>query len=256
MRFLIPLLLVAWVAKAQPPEMFLMSAPVGAAATWYPTNLTSIISWWVADNAQTNSSGQCTNLPDLWVKSFNLTATNATRIPSISNNWINGHSILRFDGSGNLLTNTLYTNGPTASSTQEVHLVIWLPPDVSSAWIFGSGPQQSHDQEAYIDSSKNIQMGNDVGKFSPGPYVSNRWQLVSFMMYGTNGIYLTNGTVQATGYVLGDRMTGFTLFGRQTLGFPGKGLFAEGWTCSATNDAAGYSNMWNYVKTKYGTSGF
>ena len=61
------------------------------------TNIPYLAAWYVADNAVTNTSGQVTNWPTFGPMAWGLTNTGA-RAPYVSNAWLNGHSVIKFDG--------------------------------------------------------------------------------------------------------------------------------------------------------------
>jgi hypothetical protein len=116
------------------PGFMVFGRPVSPCTNWLDvTNLPNLWALYVADNVQTNNLGFVTNWIDLGPNGYHVTNQNTTYAPTWSNNWLNGHSVVRFDGINDYL---IHSPATSVVDTIEVAYVAILDPvpDSTAFW--------------------------------------------------------------------------------------------------------------------------
>lgn len=225
------------------------------APAWCPTNLDGgayVAGYWVANNAITNGSGQVTNLPDLWKNGWDLKFRAASTIPYISNNWVNGHAIIHFNGAGDCLTN------PAVTVAQNLETWMLMMSDTADqaagnqfVWESISGTPVAFFWCGVCQSRWDMYSGSDA----TFPFISvpnKKWIIQQISFAGANSSWATNGVFVSAGFNPGSAsMSGFILGARNSYAESWKGDMAEMILFSATNSSANRTMIISNWNQKY-----
>jgi len=230
----------------------------GGVSTNYPTNFTGCIGWWVADSAITNTSGQVTNLPDLWVNGWHLTNTTTGTAPYITNNALNGHAVISFDGVDDFLRAAAFTN--SSANVMETFYVMKYNGTTNIAtiayWLGSvSATFRMHSGLAANTGNRLLNIGG-LGSVAMNKLTTNVWLVNNDIFSGSSGDggnRTNNVRDYSTLASSSSTASGLTLANAATLVTPAKVIFAEVAIYSATNGALTRSNLYNYFTNKYGT---
>ena len=237
--------------------------PAANTSSIHPTNLTGYpaLAWYPVDLAQTNTGGQVTNLPDQWVNAFNLTNPVASKGGTITNNVLNGHAIVSFDGVDDYLRSLIYTS----SQPHDVWMVCKWRGDSSSAinkMFFDSADATLtfRNRFYFANNSDRLEMaGNSAINFTDGIGATNRWIVFECLFNGTSSAGRTNNVSWPDSTSAGTvTMSGFTLGANAVLGNPGTIDVAEIATYGGGNAVPGTntltrSNLFFYFTNKFGS---
>ena len=260
MRTLLLILMLAPCAWAErgdwsKPEVVASWWQAPSGASWHPTNISTLISDWDADNYSTNAG--VATLLDTW-SGYHL--TNAAGGTSLlrTNAMINGRSALYLDGVDDYLKNDAYTNRSVLQ--HEVWVVGVLSPSGTAAnrtFDGGTGGAFRHLAIADPGPSSGAAWTNNMSAgvliTSGGALRTNRWAAFTYAFAGASSRMLTNSVVERAGNTGSNTMSGFTLGARFNLVEFGRFYVTRILTFSATNDAANTANIWSYLTNRYGT---
>jgi hypothetical protein len=223
--------------------------------TYYPTNIAGFPAngWWVGDNAKsstsTNAVGLVTNWLDWSGNGYNLTNLVANSEPTISNNCLNAHSVLSFDGSNDLLRNVPFTNTQASTGSEFVMVVLFKWADASLHYIF-------RDNVGYALS--RLPTTGYYGCFgnSPtvGPSVTNTWLVLAARTLANAYTYIYTNSVLVTGGPCGDaNLSSLGVGGRYSDGAASTPMLLAEFVSYNTNLTAEIrSNLFAYFTNKYG----
>lgn len=233
----------------------------GFVDTYYPTNITGYPAngWWVANNANadgcTNTTGQVTNWLDYSGSGYHLTNNGAIATPYLSNNWLNGRSIIAYPGVATycVLRNLGYTNDTAAwgggGGMEFVCLVYGDWEDATGTDIISSGNETSPFRRQATTGAYQFSVFTSGGAFP-----TNKWVVADMVIlantgrcYGyTNGVLIDNSPAGAATY------NGIAIGGRGSDGhITGRIRIAEIVSYHTNLTDAIRSNLFNYMTNKY-----
>ena len=139
---------------------------------------------WIVDNAIVNGAS-VTNVPDSGVNGWNLTNEAATALPLISNNWLNGHSIMSFDASNDKLA----AGNVSMAQPYSVSMVVFNKPAVN-----GGGVSTTTDETTLVYwSGTNFQVKATTEQaFGNAADYTNFWHVLTIIMNGSSTRTMTN----------------------------------------------------------------
>jgi len=229
-------------------------AASGGAPSYVPlTNYASCIGQWVGDLAQTNTSGQVTNLPDQWINAWHLTNFTSAQFPQITNNALNGHAIVSWDGNNDVLRSQMLN---CTQITEYVMLMRYdRPPQTTGDRIvetFTSGSGQSF----RFTSGGQYQIAAAGSTANGGAVMTNKWAVWSLILSNSTA-YLHTNSILDTVFVVGSAQ------GQTNIAFGNRDDLSRGAAMSIAEMAIfsgavpgtnyiGRSNVFNYFTNNYG----